>query len=114
MEAAKTIYWPAVNNIGPGALNSVGSQIKELGYKKALLVTDDMLIKAGIARQVADALDEAGIAYSIYSDIQPNPTMKNIHDGLDVYKAENCDFIISIGGGSPQDAGKAIGILATN
>ena len=114
MEAAKTIYWPAVNNIGPGALNSVGPQIKELGYKKALLVTDDMLIKAGIARQVADALDEAGIAYSIYSDIQPNPTMKNVHDGLAVYQADSCDCIVSVGGGSPQDAAKGIAILVTN
>lgn len=114
MEAARTIYWPAVNNVGPGALKNVGPQVKELGYKKALLVTDDFLIKAGVAKQATDVLDEAGIAYVVYSDIQPNPTMKNVHDGLAVYQSEKCDFILSVGGGSPQDAAKGIAILATN
>ncbi len=114
MDTAKTIYWPAVNNIGPGALKSVGSQVKELGYKKALIVTDDVLIEAGIVRQVTDVLDEAGVEYSIYSDIQPNPTMKNVHDGLAAYQADGCDFIVSVGGGSPQDAAKGIAILVTN
>ncbi|WP_434777417.1 iron-containing alcohol dehydrogenase [Neisseria sp. Ec49-e6-T10] len=114
METAKTIYWPAINNIGPDSLKLVGPQVKELGYKKALLVSDQPLIDAGIVKKVTDVLDESGIQYHIYSQIQPNPTMKNVHDGLVAYQTEQCDFIVSVGGGSPQDAAKAIAILVTN
>ena len=114
MEVSRMIYWPAVTLIGPGCVKEIGADIKDLGLKKALVVTDNVLVKIGVVKKVTDVLDEAGISYVVVDDIQPNPTMKNIHDGLNVYKTENCDFIISIGGGSPQDAGKAVGILATN
>lgn len=114
MEVSRRIYWPAVTLIGPGCVKEIGADIKDLGLKKALVVTDNVLVKIGVVKKVTDVLDEAGISYVVVDDIQPNPTMKNIHDGLNVYKTENCDFIISIGGGSPQDAGKAVGILATN
>ena len=114
MKVSRRIYWPAVTLIGPGCVKEIGGDIKDLGLKKALVVTDNVLVKIGVVKKVTDVLDESGINYVVVDDIQPNPTMKNIHDGLNVYKAENCDFIISIGGGSPQDAGKAIGILATN
>ena len=114
MEASRRIYWPAVTLIGPGCVKEIGADIKDLGLKKALVVTDNVLVKIGVVKKVTDVLDESGVSYVVVDDIQPNPTMKNIHDGLNIYKAENCDFIISIGGGSPQDAGKAIGILATN
>ncbi len=114
MKASRRIYWPAVTLIGPGCVKEIGADIKDLGLKKALVVTDNVLVKIGVVKKVTDVLDESGVSYVVVDDIQPNPTMKNIHDGLNIYKAENCDFIISIGGGSPQDAGKAIGILATN
>ncbi len=114
MEVSRRIYWPAVTLIGPGCVKEIGGDIKDLGLKKALVVTDNVLVKIGVVKKVTDVLDESGINYVVVDDIQPNPTMKNINDGLNTYKSENCDFIISIGGGSPQDAGKAIGILATN
>ena len=114
MKVSRRIYWPAVTLIGPGCVKEIGSDIKDLGLKKALVVTDNVLVKIGVVKKVTDVLDGSGVSYVVADDIQPNPTMKNIHDGLNIYKAENCDFIISIGGGSPQDAGKAIGILATN
>ncbi len=114
MEVSRRIYWPAVTLIGPGCVKEIGGDIKDLGLKKALVVTDNVLVKIGVVKKVTDVLDESGINYVVADDIQPNPTMKNINDGLNTYKSENCDFIISIGGGSPQDAGKAIGILATN
>ncbi len=114
MKVSRRIYWPAVTLIGPGCVKEIGTDIKDLGLKKALVVTDNVLNKIGVVKKVTDVLDENGVSYAVVDDIQPNPTMKNIHDGLNVYKAENCDFIISIGGGSPQDAGKAIGILSTN
>ena len=114
METARTIYWPAVNNIGPGALNNISAQVKDLGYKKALLVSDQVLIKTGVVKQVTDILEQSEILYEVFCDIQPNPTMKNVHDGLAAYENGACDFIISVGGGSPQDAAKGIAILATN
>ena len=114
MKVSRRIYWPAVTLIGPGCVKEIGGDIKDLGLKKALVVTDNVLVKIGVVKKVTDVLDESGINYVVVDDIQPNPTMKNINDGLNTYKSENCDFIISIGGGSPQDAGKAIGILATN
>ena len=114
MKVSRRIYWPAVTLIGPGCVKEIGGDIKDLGLKKALVVTDNVLVKIGVVKKVTDVLDESGVSYVVVDDIQPNPTMKNIHDGLNIYKSENCDFIISIGGGSPQDAGKAIGILATN
>ena len=114
MKVSRRIYCPAVTLIGPGCVKEIGGDIKDLGLKKALVVTDNVLVKIGVVKKVTDVLDESGVSYVVVDDIQPNPTMKNIHDGLNIYKSENCDFIISIGGGSPQDAGKAIGILATN
>ena len=114
MKVSRRIYWPAVTLIGPGCVKEIGGDIKDLGLKKALVVTDNVLVKIGVVKKVTDVLDESGINYVVADDIQPNPTMKNINDGLNTYKSENCDFVISIGGGSPQDAGKAIGLLATN
>lgn len=114
METAKTIYWPAINIIGPNAIKEVGPNVQELGYKKALVVTDDVLIQTGVVKQVTDELDKFNIPYGIFSNLKPNPTMKNVHDGLDAYFSAGCDFIISIGGGSPQDTAKGIAILATN
>ncbi len=110
----RRMYWPALNLVGPGALKEIGDEILKLGLKKALVVTDKVLNELGVAKKLTDILDANGIAYAIFDDVQPNPTMKNCHDGLDKFNEENCDFIISLGGGSPQDCAKAIGILKTN
>ena len=109
-----TFYVPAVNLIGKGVVNEVGPYIKELGYKKALLVTDKFIEGSDILPKVLKPLDAEGIEYVIFSDVEPNPTCKNVTDGVAALKEHGCDFIISLGGGSPQDAASCISIIATN
>ena len=109
-----TFYVPAVNLIGKGVVNEVGPYIKELGYKKALLVTDKFIEGSDILPKVLKPLDAEGIEYVIFSDVEPNPTCKNVTDGVAALKEHDCDFIISLGGGSPQDAASCISIIATN
>lgn len=110
----KRIYLPPVSLIGPGALNDLKNDLISISYKKCLFVTDKMLTKLGVADKVVSLLKEAGISYQLFDDVQANPTTKNVEDGLKTLKDNACDFIITLGGGSPQDCGKAIGILATN
>lgn len=107
-------FVPSINLIGAGCLNDLGETVKDLGFKKAFVVTDNFLMGSGVADKVLKVLEEAKIAYEVYSDVVPNPTCKNVHDGLEKLKGTDCDFLVSIGGGSPQDTAKAIGILATN
>ncbi|WP_248723538.1 iron-containing alcohol dehydrogenase [Seonamhaeicola sp. ML3] len=110
----RRIYLPPLSLIGPGALKDLGEELKTLPYKKALFVTDEMLIKIGVAEKVIDVLNTSNIQSVVFSDVQPNPTVKNVNDGLALLQENECDFIITLGGGSPQDCGKAIGILANN
>ena len=107
-------YVPSINLIGAGCLNDLGATVNDLGFKKAFVVTDNFLMSNGVANKVLNVLEGAGIAYEVYSEVVPNPTCKNVHDGLERLKGTDCDFLVSIGGGSPQDTAKAIGILATN
>lgn len=107
-------YGPTCTLFGYGCLSALGDEIISNGYKKALIVTDKALIKLGVAGKVCDELDKKEIPYSIYDGVKPNPTINNVNDGLAVLKKENCDFLISIGGGSAHDCAKAISILATN
>ncbi len=109
-----TFYVPSVNLIGKGCINEIGSYIKEFGFKKALLVTDDFISKSEIMETVLKPLNDAAIDFVVFKDVDPNPTCKNCMDGLKVLQDNNCDFIISLGGGSPQDAASCISILATN
>ncbi len=114
METVRRIYWPSINIIGPGAVKEIGAEILKLKLNKLLLVTDRALRAFGIVNKITDVLDAAKIDYVIFDDVEPNPTTKNVNDGLEIFIANNCDGIISVGGGSPQDAAKAIGILYTN
>lgn len=107
-------YVPSINLMGAGCLNDLGATVKDLGFKKAFVVTDNFLMGNGVASKVLKVLEGVGIAYEVYSEVVPNPTCKNVHDGLERIKGTDCDFLVSIGGGSPQDTAKAIGILATN
>ncbi|WP_339218194.1 iron-containing alcohol dehydrogenase [Paenibacillus sp. FSL H8-0332] len=107
-------YVPSINIMGKGCLKDIAPYIQELKLNKALVVTDKFLMKSGIAGRLLAVLDEAGIQYVIYDEVKPNPTCKNVHDGVDFLKQHECDYLISIGGGSPQDTAKAIGIVATN
>ncbi len=108
------MYWPELNFVGSGAIESIAAEIKKRGWQKVLFVTDKPLVQFGVAGMVEAVLTKAEIPYVIYDEAVPNPTMKNVDDGLAVYQQEGCDSIVSVGGGSPQDCAKAIAILATN
>jgi 1,3-propanediol dehydrogenase len=107
---------PSVNFMGRGCLNVVGERCKILGGKKALIVTDNFLSKLenGPVEQTIKYLKEAGLESVIFDRVEPNPKDVNVLDGLEVYKKENCDMIVTVGGGSPHDCGKGIGIAATH
>lgn len=107
-------FMPPVNLMGPGCLKEAGKEIKSLGLKKALIVTDKVLVEIGLVNKLTEVLDTEGIEYVIYDGTQPNPTVKNVEDGLKLLKENACDFIISFGGGSPHDCAKGIGLVATN
>ncbi|WP_336759750.1 iron-containing alcohol dehydrogenase [Paenibacillus sp. USHLN196] len=112
--ATHAYYVPPVNLMGRGCLQEAGQMIEQMGIRKALVVSDRALITSGVAEQVLSILRKSGLDYVVYDEVQPNPTCQNIHDGLQVFQDHGCDAIISIGGGSPQDAAKGIGIVATN
>ena len=103
-----------VSYFGAGARKELPGVMERLGLKKALVATDKGLIKVGTSKMVTDILDEHGIPYEIYSEIKPNPTVKNVQDGVAAFKASGADCIIAIGGGSSMDTAKGIGIVTTN
>lgn len=114
MLTARRLYWPSVNLIGPGCIQEIGQEVKKITRSKILLVTDPTLLQLGVVKKVTAILDAEKIDYVIFSDVKPNPTTQNVYDGLKMYREHACDGLISVGGGSPQDAAKAIGILSTN
>ncbi|MBR2413954.1 MAG: lactaldehyde reductase [Clostridia bacterium] len=99
---------------GAGAIKEIPAEIKARGFKKVFVCSDPDLIKFNVTKKVTDVLDEAGIAYVIFSDIKPNPTIQNVQNGVEAFKASACDCIVAIGGGSSMDTAKAIGIIITN
>ncbi|MDF2887571.1 MAG: lactaldehyde:propanediol oxidoreductase [Lacrimispora sp.] len=107
-------YVPPINLLGKGCLKQAAGELNAMGFKKAFISTDRFLTENGTVRKVTDMLKEIGIDYVVFNEAKPNPTIHNVENGLDILKSENCDVVISIGGGSPQDCGKAIAILATN
>lgn len=109
-----TFFIPAVNVMGDGALADAIGLLKGYGFKQALIVTDDFLNKSGVVKTVTDLLAKEGIKAAVYPGTKPNPTTKNVQEGLDLLKANNCDFVISLGGGSPHDCAKGIALCATN
>lgn len=114
MMTEHVFYVPTTNIMGRGCINTIGEHIKPLGFKKALLVTDKFLSGSPILGKVTAPLDEIGVEYVLFDNVKPNPTIGNVEEGLALLKANQCDFIISLGGGSPQDAASGISILATN
>ena len=104
----------AVSYHGKGAINEIPGIITAKGFKKAFVASDPDLVKFGVTNKVTDLLDANGMAYEIYSDIKPNPTIENVKSGVAAYKASGADYMIAIGGGSSMDTAKAIGIIITN
>lgn len=88
--------------------------MKRRGYRKALIVTDSTLARCGVAAKVTDKLDAAGLAWDMFSDVIPNPTIAVVQQGLQAFQRSGADYLIAIGGGSPQDTCKAIGIIQRN
>ena len=99
---------------GAGAIAEIVNEAKAQGFQKALVCTDPDLIKFHVASKVTDLLDNAGLAYEVYSDIKANPTIANVQNGVAAFKNAEADYIIAIGGGSSMDTAKAIGIIITN
>jgi len=107
-------FMPTVSLMGPGAAAEVGKQAKILGGTKALLVTDKVLVEAGIAQKVLDCLADSGVETVVYDGVNPNPTVANVAEGLAIYQCRGCDMIVAVGGGSPIDAAKGVGLVAAN
>ena len=107
---------PSVNFMGANSISVVGERCKILGGKKALIVTDKFLrgLKGGAVELTEKYLKEAGIEVAYYDGVEPNPKDTNVKDGLKIFKDENCDMIVTVGGGSSHDCGKGIGIAATH
>ena len=111
---ANRIVLNTISYHGAGAIKEIPGELQRRGYKKVFVCTDPDLVKFGVSTKVTDLLDEAGIAYSVYSDIKPNPTIQNVVDGVEAFKAAEADSIVTIGGGSAMDTAKAIGVIITN
>ena len=99
---------------GAGAIQAIVTEAQGRGFKKAFVCSDPDLVKFGVTAKVTDLLDAAGLAYELYSDIKPNPTIENVQNGVAAFKAAEADYIIAIGGGSSMDTAKAVGIIITN
>ena len=99
---------------GAGSISEIVTEAKKRAFKKALVVTDPDLIKFNVAKNVTDLLEEAGLAYDIFSQVKANPTVKVVKAGIEAFKAAGADYLIAIGGGSSMATAKAIGIIINN
>lgn len=99
---------------GKGAIQEIPGIVKNKGFGKAFIASDPDLVKFQVTKKITDLLDAEDMAYEVYSDIKPNPTIENVKAGVAAYKASGADYMITVGGGSSMDTGKAIGIIINN
>ncbi|MDD7402432.1 MAG: lactaldehyde reductase [Butyribacter sp.] len=99
---------------GANAIGSIADEAKARGFQKAFVCSDPDLVKFGVTQKVLDVLEKNGLAYELYSNIKPNPTIENVQTGVEAFKAAQTDYLIAIGGGSSMDTAKAIGIIINN
>lgn len=99
---------------GAGTIRNIVTEVQQRGFRKALIVTDKALVKFKVVEKVTALLQQADLDYEIFDEVLPNPTMNVVNAGLAKFKASGADYMISIGGGSPQDTAKAIGIITNN
>ena len=111
---ANRIVLNEISYHGKGAIQEIANEVKAHGFQKAFVCSDPDLIKFGVTAKVLAVLDAAGLAYEVYSNIKPNPTIENVQTGVEAFKASQADYIIAIGGGSSMDTAKAIGIIINN
>lgn len=112
--ALSQFFMPSNNLVGEGALEKGLEELAKLNCNKVFIITDEILEKIGVVDQVAQPLQSKGIEVSIFTDVQPNPTVSNVNAGLEKLKSFDADLIISLGGGSVHDCAKAIALVATN
>lgn len=103
-----------VSYFGAGCRKELADVLKRMNMNKALVVTDKGLIKVGTVKLVTDIMDEAGFPYEIFSEVKPNPTVTNVKQGIEAFKASGADCLVAIGGGSAMDTAKGIGIVINN
>ncbi|WML46022.1 iron-containing alcohol dehydrogenase [Neobacillus sp. PS3-40] len=107
-------FMPSVNLLGIGAAKQVGQKAKELGATKVLVITGKTVEKLGFAQEIADDIRKEDIPVVFFSDVEPNPTDKNVEAGVNTLKTEKCDMVVAIGGGSTLDCAKAIALVGNN
>ncbi len=107
-------FMPTTSLIGQNSINDVITNIKSQNFKKALIVCDKVLVETKLVKKFTDLLDKDNLAYAIYDGTLPNPSTQNVEEGLTALRNENCDYVITFGGGSPHDCGKAIALVASN
>ena len=111
---ANRIVLNTISYHGKGAIKEIVNEAKARGFQHIFLCTDPDLLKFGVTKKVTDLLDEAGLVYTVYSQIKANPTIQNVTDGVAAFKACGADSIVTVGGGSAMDTAKAIGIIIAN
>lgn len=99
---------------GKGAIGKIADEVTKRGFKKALVVTDKVLMEVGVVTRVTAVLEEAGLAYEVFDGIVPNPSIEDVQGGITAFKVAAADYIVAVGGGSPIDTAKAIGIIVRN
>ncbi|WP_263117898.1 lactaldehyde reductase [Cellulomonas sp. RIT-PI-Y] len=108
------MIWNQTAYFGAGAVEVIPEELTRRGFTTAFVVSDAVLVETGVTGRVTDLLDAAGIAYQVYSDVLPNPPIENVQAGVAAFRAAGADVLIGVGGGSPQDTCKAIGIIVAN
>lgn len=109
-----TFYMPPMSLMGPDAIKNLGPELTARNFKKALIVTDKALVEIKLVDHLINELKTHNIDFSLFDGVKPNPTEKNMVDGLAQLQAEECDFVISFGGGSSHDCAKGIALVASN
>lgn len=111
---ANRIVLNTVSYHGKGAIGNIVPELTARGFQKAFVCSDPDLIRFNVTKKVTDLLDAAGVAYEVYSDIKPNPTIENVQTGVAAFRKSGADCIVAIGGGSSMDTAKAIGVIIEN
>lgn len=109
-----SFFMPNVSLMGPGCADSIPAEIKSRGYQKGLIVCGKRSATSKELKGIMESLEANGIEYVLYPGSQPNPTVKNVMDGVKLLKETNCDFVISYGGGSPHDCAKGVALVSAN